>query len=137
MGTLATWIRRERDPPSGAVDLLQRTKHDDLGLALLRILDVFIVLLVHLRVGCRESRVDILRHQLVLGGLAFLDSSDVSLLNRSVLVERSADKISGIRQVREVRSLNVHSFGFRVLVVAVAPVSRPWRFTTGAGGIHR
>jgi hypothetical protein len=137
MGTLATWIRRERDPPSGAVDLLQRTKHDDLGLALLRILDVFIVLLVHLRVGCRESRVDILRHQLVLGGLAFLDSSDVSLLNRSVLVERSADKISGIRQVREVRSLNVHGFGFRVLVVAVAPVSRPWRFTTGAGGIHR
>jgi hypothetical protein len=137
MGTLATWVRCERNPPSGAVNLLQRTKHDDLGLAFLRVLDVFIILLVHLGVGCRESRVDILRHQLVLGGLTFLDTSNVSLFDRPVLVQRSADKVGRIRQIREVRSLNVHGFRFRVLVVAVAPVSRPWRLATGAGGIHR
>jgi hypothetical protein len=127
MDTLTTRVGCERDPPSGAVNLLQRTKHDNLGLAFLRILDVFIV---HLGVGCRESWVNILRHQLVLGSLTFLDSSNVSLFNRPVLVQSSANEIGRIREVREVGSLNVHSFRFGVLVVAMAPVSRLGRFTT-------
>jgi len=99
MGTLTTWGRCEGSPPFSAdvVNLLQRTKHDDFGLALLWILDIFIVLLVHLRIGCRESRVNILWHQLVLGSLTFLDASDVSLLNRPILVEGSANKIGRIR----------------------------------------
>ena len=92
-------------------------------------LDIVVILLVHLGVRCRESWVNILRHQLVLGSLAFLDPSNVSLLDRPVLVQRSANEISGIRQIREVGSLDVHCFRFRVLVVAVAPVSRPGRFT--------
>jgi hypothetical protein len=52
MGTLTAWVGCERNPPSGAMNLLQRTKHDDLGLAFLRVLDVFVILLVHLGVGC-------------------------------------------------------------------------------------
>ena len=130
MGTLATRSGRKRDPPSGAVNLLQRTKHDDLGLAFLRVLDVVVILLVHLGVRGRESWVDILRHQLVLGSLTFLDPSNVSLLDRPVFVQRPANEISRIRQIREVGSLDVHGFRFRVLVVVVAPVSRPERFTT-------
>lgn len=135
MGTLASRGGCERSPPLGAVDLLQSAKHDDLGLALLRILDVIIVLLVHLGVGSRESRVNVLRHQLVLGSLTFLDPSNVSLLNRSVFVQSSANKIGRIRQVRKVGSLNVHSLRFGVLVVAVAPLSCLGGLAAGAGRV--
>lgn len=93
---LAAPARRERGPALITVDLLHVAVHNGFRLALLGILDVLIVLLVHLRVGSWEGRIDVLGQDLVLGSLTFLHASDVSLLKRSVFVQSSADEISGV-----------------------------------------
>ena len=108
MHTLAT--RVERWPPLVAtlVDRVHITVHDTFGLALLGILNIFIVLFVHVRVGGRESRVDVLWHWSVLGSFALLHPDNVSLLKWSVLVESTANKVSRVGQVRSARTLDVH-----------------------------
>lgn len=108
MHTLATGV--EGWPPLIAT-LVYRVHiavHDGLRLALLGILDVFVVLFIHVRVGCWESRVDILWHWSVLGCFALLHPRNVGLLEWSVLVESTANKICRVGQIWSARSLNVH-----------------------------
>jgi hypothetical protein len=90
------------------VDRVHIAMHDTLRLTLFGILDVFVVLFVHVRVGCWEGRVDILWHWSVLGSFTLLHPRDVGLLEWSVLIESTAYEISRVGQIRSAGSLNIH-----------------------------
>ena len=108
MHTLATGVERCSPLVPTLVDRVHITMHDTLRLTLLGILNVFVVLFIHVRVGGWEGRVDILRHWSMLGGFTLLHPRNVRLLEWSVLVQSTANKIGRVGQVWSARSLNVH-----------------------------
>jgi hypothetical protein len=92
--TLATGVERQSPLVAALVDRVHIAVHDSLRVTLLGVFNVFVVLFVHVRVGCGEGRVDILWHWSVLGSFTLLHPCDVGLLERSVLVQSTANKIS-------------------------------------------
>lgn len=108
MHTLATGVKGGPPLVATLVDRIHITMHDSIRLALLRVLNVLIVFFVHVGVRCREGWVDILGHWSVLGSFTLLHPRNVSLLEWSVLVKSTANKIGRVGQIGSARSLNVH-----------------------------
>lgn len=71
--------------------------HEKRMITLLDIVVVLIVIfLIHIRIGGREGRIDVLRLCLMLGSLSSLKAHDVCLLERTVLVKGAADEVGAV-----------------------------------------
>lgn len=94
-------VRRRSTPERAAVmNLIHRAMHHVLFLlTLLRVLKIFVIFFVHLRVRSREGWIDVLWSCLVFGGLDVLHTSDVSLLEPAIFIQGPTHEVSGIGQL--------------------------------------
>jgi hypothetical protein len=78
---------------------------------MITLLDIFVfiivVFLVHIRIRGREGRVNVLRLCLVLGSLPSLETHNVCLLEGTIFVKRAADKVSAVREIWSLRTVDL------------------------------
>jgi hypothetical protein len=60
-------------------------------------LDIIMLILLVIRFRYGEARINILRSVLMLGILSGLHTRDVSILERTVLIERSTNEVGAVR----------------------------------------
>ena len=110
--------------------------HEVLVFALFRILQVFVIFFVHIRIRCWEGRVNVLRPDLVFSSLFSLQVVEVSLLDGSVFVQSATYEVGGVWQVNGIGTTTDCDALAVVSALAVSLDLRRSRHMAGAERTH-